>query len=334
MPKFTIGITGGCGYIGYSLALQLAKSFNVRILDIKEPANHLPDFITYQECDVRNYCEIKKLVEDVDLVIHTSIIQIPAINQQKKLAYEVNVLGTQNVCRAVEETNQVKGLILCGSWHTIGERGLKGVINEEFGFRPDKVEDRARLYALAKMAQESIVRFYDEMTSKVFGIIRMGTVLGEGMPEKTAANIFIENGLVEKPLTPFQHSMYRPMLYVDIADICAAYQKFAEKILGGLCKKDSNSMAHIINVYYPVPITIFDLANITKEAIIKQSKGQLMPHVNIVNTGEPSAFNENDKGLIDVDIKKALDFLEIKGLISPKDSINSIIKARLVCLGL
>jgi len=48
---------------------------------------------------------------------------------------------------------------------------------------------------LAKIAQESIVRFYDEMSEKVFGIVRMGTVLGEGMPEKTAANIFITNGL-------------------------------------------------------------------------------------------------------------------------------------------
>ena len=35
---------------------------------------------------------------------------------------------------------------------------------------------RARLYALSKMAQEAIVRFYDEMSNKIFGIIRMGTV--------------------------------------------------------------------------------------------------------------------------------------------------------------
>jgi hypothetical protein len=54
------------------------------------------------------------------------------------------------------------------------------------------------------------------MTPKIFGIIRMGPVLGEGMPEKTAANIFIENGVAGKPLTPFKNSMYRPMSYADI----------------------------------------------------------------------------------------------------------------------
>jgi nucleoside-diphosphate-sugar epimerase len=73
------------------------------------------------------------------------------------------------------------------------------------------------------MAQEATVRFFDEMTSKTFGIIRMGTVLGDDMPVKTAANIFIENGLAGKPLTPFKQSMYRPMLYVDIKDIAKAY---------------------------------------------------------------------------------------------------------------
>ena len=131
-------------------------------------------------------------------IIHASIVQIPLITEQKRRGFEVNFLGTQNVCRIVDEIPRIKCLILSGSWHTIGERGLKGIIDEEFGFRPDKVEDRARLYALSKMAQGSIVRFYDEMSEKIFGVIRMGTVLGEGMPEKTAANIFVENVLKGK----------------------------------------------------------------------------------------------------------------------------------------
>jgi hypothetical protein len=91
----------------------------------------------------------------VDLVIHTSIIQIPEINEQKKRAYEINIIGTQNVCKAVEESKKANGLILSGFWHPIGEKELIGVINEGTGFRPDKVEDRARLCVLAKMAQSA-----------------------------------------------------------------------------------------------------------------------------------------------------------------------------------
>jgi nucleoside-diphosphate-sugar epimerase len=329
----TIGITGGAGYIGSSLAKRITKSFDVKLIDIRVPKGNLQKNVCFQQCDVRNYEEVKKAVDDVDLVIHTSITQIPEINEQKKLAYEVNVIGTQNVCKAVEESKKAKGLILSGSWHSIGERELKGVINEETGFRPDKVEERARLYVLAKMAQSAIVRFYDEMTPKIFGIIRMGTVLGEGMPEKTAANIFIENGIAGKLLTPFKNSMYRPMLYADINDICQAYEKFAEKILKNCVKKGGNSMEHIFNVYYPEPITIIELAQISKEAIIKESNGKIHPEINIVNTGKPSMFGEKDKSLIKVDTRKALEFLEIERFKSPRESINELVKSRLNKLG-
>ncbi|MGE5533257.1 MAG: NAD-dependent epimerase/dehydratase family protein [Bacillota bacterium] len=326
--KPTIGITGGTGYIGSSLAYRLSKKYQIIALDIKEPNGQLPENVSFTKCDITNGEEVKRAIEDTDVVIHTSIIQIPAINDHRRLGYEVNVIGTQNICQAVENNEKTKGLILSGSWHTIGEKELKGVINEEFGFRPDKVEERARLYALSKMAQESIVRFYDEMTDKIFGIIRMGTVLGEGMPPKTAANIFIENGLNGKPLTPFKQSMYRPMLYVDINDICMAYEKFVEKILSGNLNSQ-NSAAHIFNVYYHEPITIYELAKMTQEAIFELTNGKIQPKIDVIDNNQPSMFQEKDKDQITVDAKKAMDFLQLDKLKSPKESTQEIIKNRL-----
>lgn len=325
-----ISITGGAGYVGFSLAKHLAQSFEIRLLDIKKPSQELNDNICFQQCDVRYYEETKGALDGTDLVIHASIIQIPAITEQKKLAYEVNILGTQNVCRIVEENTRTKGLILSGSWHTIGERELEGVVDEEFGFRPDKVEERARLYALAKMAQESVVRFYDEMTSKIFGIIRMGTVLGEGMPKKTAANVFIENGIAGKQLTPFKHSMYRPMLYVDIHDICNAYEKLALRILNhDETEKTRNSVDHIFNVYHPEPVTIIELAEMVKETIKKYSNGSIQPIINVVDTGQQSMFNCEDRKRIVVDVSKALKLLKAKRLKSPRESIEDIVMSRL-----
>jgi len=215
---------------------------------------------------------------------------------------------------------------LAGSWHTIGERELTGVLDEEFGFRPDKVEDRARLYALSKMAQEAIVRFYDEMSEKVYGIIRMGTVLGEGMPEKTAANIFITRGLPGKSITPYKHSMHRPMLYVDIEDVCKAYERFARKIINGEFEKTGNSLSHIVNVYYPKPITIMELAKIVAEAIVKCTNGKMKPQIEIIDQGKPLLYNEEDKIKIRVDVTKAQKMLGLEKLTSPKESIEKIIK--------
>jgi nucleoside-diphosphate-sugar epimerase len=328
-PK--IAIVGGSGFIGKSLAEHLSKNFQVRILDVQDVPEPLRNIVEYARCDVTNYQEVVNGLAKVDLVIHTVIVQIPLINEQKSLGYKVNVIGTQNICSAVENNQRIKGMILAGTWHTIGERDLEGVIDEEFGFRPDKVEDRARLYALSKMAQEAIVRYHDEMSTKIYGIIRMGTVLGEGMPLETAANIFIKRGLRGEPITPFKHSMYRPMLYVDVRDICRAYETFALNILNGKFEKSDNSIAHIINVYYPQPITILELAEVTKRVITKCTGGHIKPKVKIIDKGIAPVFKEDDIKRIKVDIDKARSILGIERLRSPEESLTKIVKSRLTC---
>jgi nucleoside-diphosphate-sugar epimerase len=326
-PK--IAIIGGAGFVGKSLAKHLSKDFEVKILDVKQIPEDLKRFVASVSCDVRNYQEIASELNDVDLVIHTAIVQIPLINENKSLGYEVNIIGTQNACKAVKENPNVKGMILAGSWHTIGERELKGIIDEEFGFRPDKVEDRARLYALSKIAQESIVRFYDEMSDKIYGIIRLGTVLGEGMPEKTAANTFIARGFKGEAITPYKHSMYRPMLYVNIGDVCRAFEIYAKKILDHEIKKSGNSLARIVNVYYPEPITILELADITKESIIECTSGKVKPKIEIVDNHVPLLFTREDKNRIKVNANKAKELLGLDKLKSPRESVQEIVKQRI-----
>lgn len=327
--QWSLGITGGSGFVGSSLAEHLCDSFNISLLDVRPPSQKFESRVSFHECDIRNPDEVRKSLEGVDLVIHTAVVQIPAINEQKKLAYDVNFAGTANVCRFVDESPRIKGLILAGSWHTAGESDLRGVLTEEFGFRPDKVEERARLYALSKIAQECIVRFHDEMSQKVFAIVRMGTVLGEGMPAKTLANIFIENGLEGKPLTPFRHSMFRPMLYVDIRDICKAYENLAKKILNGEIRKGTNSLAHVFNVFYPEPVTVIEVAGIVRDAIIRNTNGSTQPRTEVVNTGQPVLFHEEDKKHIVVDISKATEVLQLGKLRSPRESIEDILRLRM-----
>ena len=326
MKKYTIGIVGGSGFIGSSLAMYLSKYFNIKIIDVKPPSLMLED-ISYTYCDIRNYNALSDALEDVNLVIHTAIIQIPEINEKKRLAYEVNFIGTQNVCKAVDELPSIKGMILAGTWHVIGEKEISGVIDETFGYRPDKVENRARLYALSKIAQETIVRFYDSMSDKIYSILRLGTVLGEKMPEKTAANIFITKGLKGEPITPYRHSMYRPMLYVDINDVCQAYYILASKIISEEISKDDTP--HIINIYYPEPITILDLARIVKNTIVKLTNGDINPEIKIIDKGISPLFTPDDKHRIKVYITKAKKFLGIKKLISPSESIERIVTNRL-----
>lgn len=328
MIKHKIGIVGGSGFIGLALAEYLTKSFQVKVVDKNLP-KAVSKNIEFERCDIRKYDEVEQSLLDVNLVIHAAIVQIPLINEEKKLGYEVNILGTQNVCKVAEENPSIKGLILTSSWHVFGESGLRGIITEEFGFRPDKVQDRARLYALCKVAQETIVRLYDELSEKIFGVVRMGTVLGDRMPEKTAANLFTSKGLEGEAITPYKDSMHRPMLYVDISDVQKGFESYVKKILSGEIRKVGNSIYHIVNLCWPEPVTILELAEMTKDLIIKWTYGKVKPKIEIVDTGQPSVFASKDKKLMRVDISKARGFLGLENMVSPYESLERMIKKRI-----
>jgi nucleoside-diphosphate-sugar epimerase len=325
--RYRIGVLGGSGYIGHYLGERLSRNFDVSAIDVNPPRDRSRN-VRYVQCDVTRLESLDESLRNVDLVINAAIVQIPAINTQKRQGYEVNVVGTQNACKVAERSRRIRGMIAIGTWHTMGERGLEGTIDETYGLRPDKLEDRARLYGLSKIIQECIVRFYDEFSEKVFAVVRLGTVLGEGMPEKTAANIFIEKGLAGQSLTPYRHSMHRPMLYIDRRDVGVALEKLAKKILEGRVEKGENSLEHVANFCYPEPVTILELAHIIRNSIIRRSNRAILPSIEIIETND-MFVQANPKVKIHADLSKAARLLGVSRLRSPQQSIDEIIKVRL-----
>jgi nucleoside-diphosphate-sugar epimerase len=320
-----IAIVGGSGYLGCSLAKHLSKRFRVSILDPLPPQDFDGNFT---HCDIRDRQTLKESLKGFDLAINTAIIQLPRINEMKREAYEVNVLGVQNLCETVEATSSIKGLLHTSSWHVFGERDLSGVLDEESGFRPDNTEDRARLYALCKITQEGIIRIISEMSSKSYGILRVGTMLGEQMPKQTAASIFIDNAIKGQPITPYRHAQHRPMLYVDIQDVCKAFETFATMILAN----DSNlqgSKATIVNLVWPRPVTIIELARIVHTQIMLLDQAKTKSQIEIIDNGIPPIYTPQDKSRIKIDITKARKLLGLSKLITPKQSIKRILSNRL-----
>jgi nucleoside-diphosphate-sugar epimerase len=220
-------------------------------------------------------------------------------------------------------------MILISSWHTYGERDLTGTIREDVGYFPDNVEDRAKLYALSKTIQECILRFYDEKeTGKIYGAIKIGTALGENMPKGTAANIFINKALSGEPITPFKHSMNRPMFYVSVNDVCNVIEKYIDYIINQ-DKQNVNNIEHIMNVAYPDPISILDLANFVQKSVQNISDGEINPKVSIIDKSIPEIGDPDDKNKIHLDISKIKNYLEINSLEKPEDTINKLVKYRM-----
>ena len=118
------------------------------------------------------------------------------------------------------------------------------------------------------------------------------------------------------------------MLYVDIDDICRAFEAYVKKILDKKIQKNGNSLAHIVNVYYPNAITILELAETVRESILEYTNGKVRPKIEIIDNAISPLFTKEDKNQIKVDLSKARGFLGLKILTSPKESIRKIVKLR------
>lgn len=313
-------VFGGSGFIGSAVANYLSDAgLKVRVADVVRPRDDLG--VEFVECDVRDRDSVLRALGDARVAVNTAIVQIPRINEEPRLGYEVNVIGAQNICEAVARSGSCLGMVQAGTWHTIGETGLSGVVDEEFGYRPDKVEERARVYALSKVCQESVVRLFSHMfREKAYVVIRTGTVLGPNMPEQTAAKIFIKNAVGGKPLTPYRHSMYRPILYVDVGDVAKAYEVVVKKILDG----DMRGVNNVFNLVYPEPMTVIELAETVKKAVEELTGGKIRPAVEVVDKGIPPLFTPDDKNRFVCKIDRITAILGINRLKDPKASIKEL----------
>jgi UDP-glucose 4-epimerase len=301
-----VAIVGGSGFVGKSIAEFLSNENRIRIVDIK-PSNL--QSVDFRECDVLDSDLLGECLKGCEVVIDSHIIQIPRINEVKELAFNVNVIGTKNICEVCRKNDSK--LLLLGTWHVYGEPPFeKTPIDEDYGYHPEKVSGRAKFYVINKMMQELIVRSYNEVYGIECGILRLSTVLGEGMPEKTAANIFINQALNDKDITPFKSTRYRPMLYVDINNVKEAVSKFIE-ILDSSCE--------IIHIAYPKTITIIELGELVKKLSNSTSV------VRVVDNGEDE-FRPEDKENCILDLSRLKRKLGMESLISTEESLKRIIQ--------
>lgn len=120
-------ITGGFGNIGpYVIKECLAKGHNVTIFEVyNQRTAKLANLYNKKNVkvffgDIRKYDDIKKAVITQDAIIHMAAIIPPMSEDKPELCREVNVNGTANIIKAIQQVNNSQILIAISSASVMG----------------------------------------------------------------------------------------------------------------------------------------------------------------------------------------------------------------------
>lgn len=162
-------VTGGSGYFGSLLINKLlGKGYDVGSLDINKP-NALPKGVMFHQIDIRDIDSLKKSTIGYDFIFH-NVAQVP-LAKNNKLFWEVNVVGTKNICD-VSIANKIQKIVYTSSSAVYGVP-IKNPVDESTVPQPGEA------YGKAKLEGENICRKYSNKGLNV-SIIRPRTILGHG----------------------------------------------------------------------------------------------------------------------------------------------------------
>ena len=153
-------LTGATGYIGNSLALELAENnYEVHALvrNIYSPNIPVHPNILLFEGNLNNYDTVEKAIEDCESVFHAAAFTRLTCNDIKEF-YDANVQGTANVLNASKE-NGVKKVIFTSSVSVFGPSQPNTLITEN----QPRMSSYANDYELTKIMAENLVLDYNKM---------------------------------------------------------------------------------------------------------------------------------------------------------------------------
>ena len=199
--KQLIAVTGAAGYVGLNTCYKLLQAgYDIVTVDDystgrKDGLNqlqklqeelHLPGKIVMMvKMDIsENKNKLRNLFKDTrpDTVIHLAAkIVVEQSDKEKTMYYRNNIIGTENVIRAMKMAN-VKNCIFSSTAAVYGGQPKNGL-----SFQEDDVVDKnmaSNYYALTKMYDEDSLREWQEKYSANLIINRFFNLAGAGGPNK------------------------------------------------------------------------------------------------------------------------------------------------------
>jgi UDP-glucose 4-epimerase len=254
-----IVVTGGSGFVGSFVALELAKdpSADVVIFDVERPAFKHPKNVRFHEGDIRYYPNVEDAVKGAEEVYDIAGLlgtaELMAINDR---AVDTNVKGCVNVLEACKR------------------HGVKRI------FHPTKPNDWLNTYSITKFAAEQFCLMYQRNYKMSISVLKWFNAYGPRQhlfPIRKIIPMFIVQALHDKPLQVFgDGSQTVDMIYAeDIAKIAIG------------CTRKLGHIGKVLDVGTGIPMTVKEVAERTIELCKSKSKIQYLP----MRPGEPEKSN-------------------------------------------
>lgn len=153
-------ITGGAGFIGTNLAIELKKQGHmVRVFDNYAGGkieNRIQDGVEYIEADIRDIDALKEAMQGVDGVFHMAALpRVTFSVENPELTHDVNVNGTLNVLLAARDSG-VKRVVFSSSSSTYGDQPREAYPIQE----DNTIKMPIAPYALHKLIGEHYCRLF------------------------------------------------------------------------------------------------------------------------------------------------------------------------------
>lgn len=277
-------VTGCDGFIGRGLISGLAEGIKILGIDVVIKNRYTRDNLQLLEADILNLkhsCKVRKYIEnsqDIYIVHLVGMSDVNQCQQNKEMAYDLNVKSLLNVFRIFQDY-RVKKIIFSSTALVYGV-GYQSLIDEDFLPKPENV------YAKTKLEAENILIDFSRKHRTSGAVLRLSNIYGSGMKRDT---------LVPTVLRQLKNSCLNLKEYKSIRDYL--YIKDATKALKACLFLQSGF--NIYNVGTSIGYSVYDLVK-TISGIVKNEES--IPEVKFdTNTADKLVLSHNR-------IKKDLDW--------------------------
>ena len=233
-------ISGHSGFVGTNLLNFLDEYDLTGISNVNIKSSKIPQI----KKDIR-FITLEDVPRNLDCIIHlAAMTDVKLCQDNPKLCYEINVLGTQNLLE-IARTQKIKFIFLSTS-HVYGDSS-KQKISESDPKNPTSI------YSTSKLAGELLCESYSKSYGLDISIIRLFSVYGPNEPSYKVTSEMISQLLNKKIVRLGNLSPKRDFIYIQ--DAVLAIKIILEKSRGFNSYNIGSEKSH----------SIMDLYNILKK---------------------------------------------------------------------